>query len=64
MPERLINPKQANIAAKAIKKQGTKFTAPGGHYGAQTVPAKHLRATTYVYPPGPRRTGKPSSYKA
>ncbi len=61
MPK-MLNPSQARIAERAkIRKQGTVFAAC---CDPQTVPGKQLRSTTYVYPPGPRRTGKPESYKA
>lgn len=61
MPK-MLNPTQARIAAGAkIRKQGTMFAA---HCDPQKVPSNALRSTTYVYPPGPRRTGKPETYKA
>lgn len=61
MPK-MLNPTQASLAANAkIRKQGTVFAA---HCDPQTVPAKALRGVTYVYPPGPRRTGKPDKYRA
>lgn len=58
MPK-MLNPTQARIATNAkIRKQGTEFAA---YCDPQKVGSKGLRNTTYIFPPGSRRTGKPES---
>lgn len=61
MPK-MLNSAQASRAKNAkIRNQGTYFKA---HVDPQTVPSNGLRATTFIYPPGSRATGKPDKYRA
>lgn len=59
---KMLNPAQASRATRAkIRDQGTEFAA---HCDPQKVGSRGLRNTTYIFPPGARRTGKPDKYRA
>ena len=54
--------KQRRRAARTdIRRQGTQFAAC---HDPQKVKSNGLRSTTFIYPPGSRRTGKPDKYRA
>ncbi len=56
-----LKSKRTKAARTNIRNQGTEFAA---HCDPQKVGSKGLRSTTYLYPPGSRRTGKPDKYRA
>lgn len=54
--KRFLGKELGQAARTKMNKQATTFTSCCGQ---QKVPGKALRAVTYMYPPGPRRTTKP-----
>lgn len=61
MKQGILGKQRAAAARTKIRDQGTMFAA---HCDPQKVGSRGLRSTTYIFPPGSRKTGKPDKYRA